>query len=418
MVSIPRVTVLAALTATFTLTATTTPSGRAPSTIVAAAVSSGPVTVTSGEYAGQKMTVWLQGEYSGYGNSTLITGNATITIGKEVFAADLSLDPAWQSLCCGSGDVFPPGDPAMTQFWMWGQVRHTTAAVPHNHLFGGGVVDPGLLIIDILDQTNTTAAPPIIPHDPGIGRMEAIPTQVTYGETSETDLLMACADTSKAGAMRKVGGPAECSTKEVFMMWNQVGPKGDAGPRGGVGPQGIQGAQGIQGPPGPGFTAAPPCVDLVNRYVNCGNGTVTDTATGLIWLRQWDCFGPLDWASAHLVARGLREGQCGLTDGSQPGDWRLPTLAEWRATIDRAQQICTGFLLADDSGTRCIDASNAVSSFPAPFRGVDSFWASDSSDVAPSLAALISLISGLDFWYYKDDLVHEWRMWPVRKYRP
>jgi hypothetical protein len=28
----------------------------------------------------------------------------------------------------------------------------------------------------------------------------------------------------------------------------------------------------------------PPCFDNTNRYVNCGNGTVTDTATGL---RRW-----------------------------------------------------------------------------------------------------------------------------------
>jgi hypothetical protein len=34
--------------------------------------------------------------------------------------------------------------------------------------------------------------------------------------------------------------------------------------------------------------ADPPCFDNLNRYVDCGNGTVTgtvtDTVTGLIWL--------------------------------------------------------------------------------------------------------------------------------------
>ncbi len=36
--------------------------------------------------------------------------------------------------------------------------------------------------------------------------------------------------------------------------------------------------------------AAPPCFDDANRYVDCGNGTVTDTVTGLIWLKNANCF--------------------------------------------------------------------------------------------------------------------------------
>jgi hypothetical protein len=33
------------------------------------------------------------------------------------------------------------------------------------------------------------------------------------------------------------------------------------------------------------------------------------------------------------VVGALAEGQCGLMDGSSPGDWRLPTQAEWLATV-------------------------------------------------------------------------------------
>src|SRR5262249_1683415 len=32
--------------------------------------------------------------------------------------------------------------------------------------------------------------------------------------------------------------------------------------------------------------AAAPCVDKTKRYVDCGNGTVTDSETGLVWLKQ------------------------------------------------------------------------------------------------------------------------------------
>jgi hypothetical protein len=77
--------------------------------------------------------------------------------------------------------------------------------------------------------------------------------------------------------------------------------------------------------------AARPCFDNGNRYVDCGNGTVTDTVTGLVWLKNANCFGEQTYAAASQAAAGLGAGQCGLTDGSSPGDWRLPTLVEWQA---------------------------------------------------------------------------------------
>ena len=73
--------------------------------------------------------------------------------------------------------------------------------------------------------------------------------------------------------------------------------------------------------------ADPPCSDQDgNRFVDCGNGTVTDTNSGLIWLKSANCFDKQNWDSAMASAAGLSDGQCGLTDGSGPGDWRLPTL--------------------------------------------------------------------------------------------
>ena len=43
----------------------------------------------------------------------------------------------------------------------------------------------------------------------------------------------------------------------------------------------------------------PPCFDNTTRYVNCGNGTVTDTATGFMWLQDAGCLGSLNWAEAE-----------------------------------------------------------------------------------------------------------------------
>jgi hypothetical protein len=71
-----------------------------------------------------------------------------------------------------------------------------------------------------------------------------------------------------------------------------------------------------------------PCFDFNNRWVDCGNGTVTDTATGLIWLRQANCFVRKNWVDANGAAAVLKNGDCGLADNSSPGDWRLPSKAE------------------------------------------------------------------------------------------
>jgi hypothetical protein len=82
--------------------------------------------------------------------------------------------------------------------------------------------------------------------------------------------------------------------------------------------------------------ADPPCFDNAQRYVDCGNGTVTDTVTGLIWLKRADCLEARDYATANRWAAVLQERRCGLRDRSNKGDWRLPTDAEWRATLGQA----------------------------------------------------------------------------------
>jgi hypothetical protein len=70
------------------------------------------------------------------------------------------------------------------------------------------------------------------------------------------------------------------------------------------------------------------------RYIDNGDGTVTDNRTGLIWLKNANCFGRKDWKTAMQLAAKLADGQCGLSDGSKPGDWRLPTKDEWKAMVD------------------------------------------------------------------------------------
>ena len=70
------------------------------------------------------------------------------------------------------------------------------------------------------------------------------------------------------------------------------------------------------------------------RFTDNSNGTVTDTLTGLIWLKEANCWGALTWSQALTYAHGLTDGQCGLTDGSIAGDWRLPNVKEMLSLID------------------------------------------------------------------------------------
>src|SRR5207244_11067249 len=88
-----------------------------------------------------------------------------------------------------------------------------------------------------------------------------------------------------------------------------------------------------------GTRAAGPFVDKSRRYNDCGNGTVTDSVTGVIWLKQWNCLPSANFEDAKKAVAGLKNGDCMLSDGSSPGDWRLPTDKEWGATMEKALEM-------------------------------------------------------------------------------
>jgi len=70
------------------------------------------------------------------------------------------------------------------------------------------------------------------------------------------------------------------------------------------------------------------------RFTDNGNGTVTDNLTGLIWLENANCFSSRAWADALSDANTLNSGECGLSDGSAEGEWRLPNVRELQSLID------------------------------------------------------------------------------------
>jgi hypothetical protein len=184
------------------------------------------------------------------------------------------------------------------------------------------------------------------------------------------------------------------------------GPKGDKGDMGDVGPQGLPGTQGPpgpEGPPGPpgsgGTRAAGACSDFFNRYVDCGNGTVTDTVTGLVWLKDAGCFTGVTYPQGRSRAAALAHGQCGLTDNSSAGDWRLPTAEEWRTTVAQARELqCIGPALTDDTGLGCIENSgnSSVPTFqPTSFTNLRAqYWSANASAGDPRDADAVVLSFG------------------------
>ena len=64
------------------------------------------------------------------------------------------------------------------------------------------------------------------------------------------------------------------------------------------------------------------------RFKDNGNGTVTDQLTGLIWLKNANCAGPMTWDDALTYCNSLVSGSCGLSDGSVAGDWHCPNIIE------------------------------------------------------------------------------------------
>jgi Protein of unknown function (DUF1566) len=193
------------------------------------------------------------------------------------------------------------------------------------------------------------------------------------------------------------------------------------------GAAGGTGATGATGPTGPAATtAAGPCFSTTStdRFKACGNGTVTDQDTGLIWLQDANCAtlgNPpsgsvgVDWLTANAnAAKLLKDGTCGLTDGSQRGDWRLPTFEEWAMAMDRAKAACPtplpgAPLWPNDAGTACWVSGNAGSSFAGVASGF--YWSSSTHDVSLNDAWIAGLVGIVNVPLFKNNTL---RVWPVR----
>lgn len=118
------------------------------------------------------------------------------------------------------------------------------------------------------------------------------------------------------------------------------------------------------------------------RFVDNGNGTITDMLTGLLWLKQANCLQG-DWATAVGAVNTLASGQCGLTDGSAAGAWRMPNRNEMESLQDRMQMNLSQFLNQTDLNA---DGSVYQAAILSSFLSSQYYWTSTTDAANPAEA--------------------------------
>jgi hypothetical protein len=116
--------------------------------------------------------------------------------------------------------------------------------------------------------------------------------------TAFADTIYAC-EMKSSGAIRIVTATTTCKSQEKKISWSTVGPQGPAGPQG---PVGMGPTCATEGDIAVWHNGNWACKSALPRYVDNGDGTLTDNQTGLIWEAKVDCGGLVDLSNPHCFA--------------------------------------------------------------------------------------------------------------------
>jgi hypothetical protein len=138
------------------------------------------------------------------------------------------------------------------------------------------------------------------------------------------------------------------------------------------------------------------------RFTDNLNGTVTDNATGLIWLKNANCsVSPKVWADALTFANNLSTGICALTDGSSAGQWRLPNRRELQSLADLGS----------------IDSPGLPAGHPFQNLSCSTqscwYWSSSNYAEDTTRAWIVDMVDGT-LPRANDNKYFSWYAWPVR----
>ena len=130
------------------------------------------------------------------------------------------------------------------------------------------------------------------------------------------------------------------------------------------------------------------------RFTDNSNGTVIDNLTGLIWLKNANCIG-VSWTAALKDVGSIANGQCGLTDGSTSGQWRVPNVRELESLVNAAQSNIAAWL--NSQGFSSVQSGH--------------YWTATTYAPSTDDAWYVNLSDGHTYWGKK---AVSYYVWPVR----
>lgn len=140
-----------------------------------------------------------------------------------------------------------------------------------------------------------------------------------------------------------------------------------------------------------------------SRFIDNGDGTVTDTSTSLMWLQDAACIGTADWQSSFTKLKSYNSNQASYNCGAKHNpysDWNIPNRHELRSLVDH------------NTDLPALPASH-------PFSNVQpSYWTSTTAVFKPSQAYKIFMGTGELQVSDKETLLYIWPVRPAEKQAP
>jgi len=138
-----------------------------------------------------------------------------------------------------------------------------------------------------------------------------------------------------------------------------------------------------------------------SQFIDMGNGAVRDSATGLFWLKNANCFGVNNWYVSDNYISALGNGGCNLSDGSKARDWYMPDKNTLKSFSDAAR----------------LSNWNTFINLPGTYYWY--YWTTTPSPNGGSFGIIVDVKSGTiddTYWYGSGGYLGtaKYYVWPVR----